>query len=174
MDDRAEKRSTVVFILTKGYTMIREFGTLCLAPVILAGVLTYSEALNNVSKKTQDTTGKGEIIEVMTCDKGFGLAGKASTNGLYGIDLQYGLKYQATEKLSVSFIPKAGLSYTDHNVRELPATAQFGIGALGMVRYSDFVVAGELWHLSNAGLHNTADRRNIGLNMIALMAGWVF
>lgn len=142
---------------------------LCLAPVILAGVVSLSDVTTKVSKHTARTTGQGELIQVMTCDKGWGLDAKAATSGLYAIDLQYGAKLELG-KFSLNLIPKGGISYTDHTVRELPQTVQFSVGAQFLVGYDHYRAGIELWHLSNAGF--TAP--NIGLNVIAITAGWSF
>lgn len=148
---------------------VRELSTLCLAPIALVGYLTASEVTTKVSDRTQHTTGEGALLELMTCDRGWGAGLKASTNGLYAIDAHYGVKGTAGP-WSISLLPKGGISVTDHTVKELPQTVQFSVGAQLLAGYESFLVGAELWHLSNAGL--TAP--NIGLNMVAVQIGWRF
>lgn len=151
--------------------MIRE---MCLTPLVLLGVLAATSLHTDVSPKTQATTGQGAIIEVMTCDKGWGLDAKASTNGLYAVDLQYGFKTDT--KVSVGFIPKLGISYVDHPVKELPQRTQFSLGAQFLVGYESYRVGIEYWHLSNGsalGL-NVAPEPNIGMDMISVQVGKTF
>lgn len=143
--------------------------SLCLAPVLLLGSLMTSQVTTHVSPETKRSTGSGVLAEVMTCDTGLGLDAKASTNGLYAVDLQYGLKL-TRGNFSLAFIPKGGVSYADHEVKELPQQTQFSVGAQLLGSYKDFNVGVELWHLSNAGMTD----RNVGLNMIALQTGWRF
>jgi hypothetical protein len=159
--------------------MIRELGTLCLAPVVLMGYMATSGVIAKVDPNTQTTTGSGTMLEVMTCEKGWGLDAKASTNGLYGVDLQYGFQYKPND-FSVTFLPKLGLSYVDHPVSELPQRTQFGLGGHVLFGYKDFRVGLELWHLSNGkamGLAISEDARsqsNVGLNLLSVQMGWVF
>jgi hypothetical protein len=148
---------------------LRELGSVCLAPVVLAGYVYASDFYTKVNPQTSATTGHGQIVEVQTCERGIGLDLKATTNGLYGGGLQYGFVYDRGS-WSASFIPKAGLSYVDHPVRELPQRFQFGVGAQVLVGYQRVRMGVELWHLSNAGFTYP----NIGLNNIAIMGGWVF
>jgi len=149
---------------------LKEVGSLCLAPVVLVGYLFASDLRTQVSKPTSASTGTGQMLEVQTCESGLGLDAKASTNGLYGMDVQYGLTYRATDNMRVTFTPKLGISYVDHPVKELSQTTQYGLGGQLTLGYKDFRVGAELWHLSNG--NRTIP--NIGLNMIAIQTGWVF
>jgi hypothetical protein len=158
---------------------MRELGSLCLAPVVLMGYLTIGKLGPSATSDTKASTGSGEMIEVQTCEKGWGLDAKASTNGLYGMDLQYGFQYKPND-FSVTFSPKLGVSYVDHPVMELPQRTQFGLGGQLLFGYKDLRVGVELWHLSNGkslGLEMSSEARaqsNIGLNMLAIQAGWAF
>ena len=152
--------------------MLRE---LCLTPVLLAGLLVATDL--HLTKESKDKTdiGNAAIVQAMTCESGLGVGVKASTNGLYGIDLQYGLTWH-NERYTVSFIPKLGLSATSNEVKELPQYVQFGLGAQVMLGYEDYRLGLELWHLSNGsalGL-NVSDKPNIGLNLPLLTIGKVF
>jgi hypothetical protein len=139
---------------------------MCLAPLILMGhMLTIETPWHQVQKKDD-----GQVIEAMTCDKGLGFDVKASTSGYYGFGLQYGFKHEFNENWAVSFLPKAGLSYVDHTVYELPQRAQFEVGAQALVEYKRMVMGVEYWHLSNAGM----TQPNIGMDFLILQTGWRF
>jgi hypothetical protein len=104
-----------------------------------------------------------------------GLDLKASSNGLYGVSYQYSVTYKY-EHVTVSFIPKLGLSMTDHAVKDLPQGVQFGLGAQFLLGYDRYRVGVELWHLSNGsalGL-NVSDKPNIGLNLPLFTVGYAF
>ena len=148
---------------------MNELGSLILAPIALVGYLYASDMTTHVSKATQEHTGQGTIVSLLSSDSGWGMDVKASTNGLYAVDVQYGLKAE-TGPWSIAVLPKAGVSVTDHPVRELPQTVQFSVGAQVLGGYDHLRVGVELWHLSNAGMTSP----NIGLNMVALQAGWRF
>lgn len=154
--------------------MVREVASLCLAPVVLVGYLMHQQVASPVIKNS--TIENATMIEVQTCEKGFGVDAKAATNGLYGAGIQYGFKFEPVDKFSVIFIPKFGMSYVDHPVRELPQRTQFGLGAQVLFGYEQFRVGLELWHISNgAGLGlNVSEKQNIGADMIAIQTGWVF
>jgi hypothetical protein len=142
---------------------------LCLAPVVLVGYLMSTDFHFRPATERQTGVNSAAMVEVQTCERGLGAEVKAATNGLYGAGLQYGFQY-TTGPYVVSVIPKAGLSYTDRTVYELPQTVQFGIGLQMLFGYRDFRVGAEFWHLSNAGM--TAP--NIGLNLPIVQIGWVF
>lgn len=142
---------------------------LCLAPMVLAGYVFLSDVTTQVKKHTLQTTGQGEYLEVMTCRKGFGLDAKASTTGLYALDVRYGAELELG-KAWVNLAPFGGISYTDHDVYELPQAVQFSVGAQLQLGYDRYSVGISLWHLSNAGL--TAP--NIGLNNVVISTGFQF
>lgn len=143
---------------------------LCLKPVLLAGyMLTQSFSPTGDHAFNNQTNLDGLVVEAMTCEKGWGTDFKASTNGLYGIGAQYGLQY-AHDRYSITILPKGGLSYVDHPVRELPQRTQFEVGAQLLLGYDQARVGIEYWHLSNAGMTYP----NIGVNMVILQAGWSF
>jgi hypothetical protein len=153
---------------------IRELGTVCLAPVILIGYLSHIQVASPVLKNS--TFENATMIEVQTCDKGIGFEAKAATNGLYGAGFQYGFKFEPVEKFSITVTPKFGMSYVDHPVRELPQRTQFGLGGQVLFGYENFRVGLEWWHMSNGsalGL-NATEKKNIGLDLIAIQTGWVF
>lgn len=148
---------------------IRELGSLCLAPVVLMGYMSSSDFHFRASSKVKTQVDDSVMIEAMTCQTGLGVGAKASNNGLYGLDFQYGLTYQS-EQYSISFIPKLGFSATTQTVRELPQDVQFGLGAQILFGYKHYRAGIELWHLSNAGV--TAP--NIGLNLPIIQLGYAF
>ena len=154
--------------------MVRELASLCLAPVVLVGYMTHQHVASPMIKNS--TVENAVMIEAQTCETGIGLDVKAATNGMYGAGLQYGLKFEPVEKFSVGVIPKFGMSYVDHTVRELPQRAQFGLGVQVLLGYEQFRVGLEWWHMSNgAGLGlNVSEKQNIGADMIAIQTGWVF
>lgn len=138
---------------------------MCLAPLILMGHMLTIETPWHQVKENQD----GQVVEAMTCDKGLGFDVKASTSGFYGFGAQYGFKWEG-EAWSFTFLPKAGLSYVDHPVYELPQRTQFEVGAQALVEYKRFVMGVEYWHLSNAGM----TKPNIGMDFLILQTGWRF
>ena len=148
---------------------------LCLIPVILAGVFVATDYHITHTRKDTNTIGNAAVIQAMTCETGLGLDVKASSNGFYGMNAQYGLTYK-NEQVTVSFIPKLGVSVTDHYVKELPQGAQFGLGAQLLLGYGNYRVGLELWHMSNGsalGL-NVSEKPNIGLNVPLLTVGMTF
>jgi len=154
---------------------IREVGTLCLAPVLMAGFMASTD-FHFKDTKHKTSVGNAAIVSVQTCDKGWGVNAKATTNGFYGTELQYGFKYEPLPDYSVTLTPRFGVSFVDHPVIELPQRTQFGLGGQVSVGYKDFRLGVELWHMSNGkalGL-NVSDGANIGLNMVTIQTGWVF
>lgn len=155
--------------------MIREVATLCLAPVLMAGYLASTD-FHFKESKHKNTMGDAAIVSLQTCEKGWGVNTKAATNGLYGTELQYGVKFEPMPDYHVIVTPRFGVSYVDHPTVELPQRTQFGLGAQVTFGYKDMRLGVELWHLSNGkalGL-NASDGANIGMNMIAIQTGWVF
>ena len=148
---------------------LRELGTLTLAPVALVGYMQATDLHFRGGSSSGAEVGNAVLFEGMTSATGLGLGAKASTNGLYGIDLQYGLTWKG-EQWSLSFIPKLGFSATSNTVKELPQDVQFGLGAQFLFGYEHYRVGIELWHLSNAGV--TAP--NIGLNLPIIQVGYAF
>lgn len=136
----------------------------CLAPLILAGQLFTVTVPGHVSDLN------GQYVEVQTCERGVGLHAKAATNGLFAFGLHYGFKIVDADKFSITFQPKAGLSYTTVERPELPLQGQFEVGAGLVFGYDQFRVGVEYWHLSNAGL----EQPNIGVDMIGITTGWRF
>ena len=155
--------------------MLRELGTLCLAPVVMIGYMLSTDL--HISKQSQNKTEVSDagIIEVMSCETGLGGGVKASSNGFYGVDIQYGFTY-TKGGYSASFIPKLGLSAVDHTVKELPQGTQFGLGAQILLGYDRYRVGLELWHLSNGSALGLAltDKPNIGLNLPIVQVGMTF
>jgi len=148
---------------------LRELGTLTLAPVALVGYMQATDLHFRGGSSSGAAVGNAVLFEGMTSATGLGLGAKASTNGLYGIDLQYGLTWKG-EQWSLSFIPKLGFSATSNTVKELPQDVQFGLGAQFLFGYEHYRAGIELWHLSNAGV--TAP--NIGLNLPVIQVGYSF
>jgi hypothetical protein len=109
------------------------------------------------------------MIEVQTCERGFGAHVKASGAGLYGLGLHYGLN-KTWGDWSATIQPHAGLSYADHPIETLPLRKQFELGAELHLGYKQARVGLSYWHLSNAGLRQP----NIGLDMFIIQAGWAF
>jgi len=149
--------------------MIRELGTIVIAPVALVGYMQATDLHFRGGSSSGSEVGNAVLFEGMTSATGLGLGAKASTNGLYGIDLQYGLTWKG-EQWSLSFIPKLGFSATSNPVKELPQDVQFGLGAQFLFGYEHYRAGIELWHLSNAGV--TAP--NIGLNLPIIQVGYAF
>lgn len=153
---------------------VRELGTIVIAPVALVGYAVATDFHFN-STKYETTINNSVAVELMTSETGIGAGVKATSNGLFGVDLQYGLTWKG-EQWSLSFIPKFGLSATATPVQELPQGVQFGLGAQMLFGYEHYRVGIELWHLSNGsalGL-NVSDRPNIGLNLPIIQVGYAF
>lgn len=139
---------------------------LCLAPLILVG---YALTMHmQPVRKPADVS--APVVEVQTCERGAGLALKASGAGLFGLSAQYGVPLYTGERASVTLSPKMGLSYASENYRELPMRGQFEVGAQLLLGWDQFRVGVEYWHLSNAGLQQP----NIGLDMLIVQTGWAF
>lgn len=140
----------------------------CFAPIVLIGMAMTMD--HNVMGQHSSGNANGTVIEVMTCEKGPGLDVKASTAGLYGLGLQYGVTVVEVGDWSLTVLPKMGLSYSDKPRRELPMQGQFEVGAQVLVGYQAFRAGLEYWHLSNAGIQQP----NIGLDMLVVQTGWRF
>lgn len=138
---------------------------LCLAPLLLTGYLFTVETSWH---HTQNVN--APYVEVQTCDKGLGAHVKASAAGLYAGGLHYGFRLIDGENFSLTFQPKAGISYADHPMYELPMRTQFEVGAGLLAGYKDYRLGLEYWHLSDAGLRSP----NIGMDMIGLTVGYSF
>lgn len=137
---------------------------MCIAPVVLLGYL-----LTIQTPWHHTTSFDAPMIEVQTCETGFGMDVKASTSGLYGLGLQYGFTWRDTHR-SLTLQPKAGFSYVDHPEPALPLRTQFEVGAQLLFGYDRVRLGLEYWHLSNAGLKEP----NTGLDLIVIQTGWVF
>lgn len=136
---------------------------MCFAPIILAG------AMATVPIPYQKTNTDSAMFELMTCGQGVGLVATAAPQAnLYGLAAQYGFEFGDTWKLRI--LPQAGLSHAATHYRELPSDTQFGVGGEIHLEYKHAILATKYWHLSNA--HTKAP--NIGLDILAIMAGWRF
>lgn len=130
-------------------------------PVVLIGVLSAPPIYPTKSDPM------GEVIEVMTCDKGLGLAGTATHNiGLYGIAAQYGFSFGP-----LRLIPQVGISHDAYGYKELPMGTQFGVGGTMLLDMGSLWIGVKYWHLSNAGLHDTARAPNTGMDFIGGVIG---
>ncbi len=151
---------------------------LCLTPVILAGLLSTVEIHSQVSKHTQQTTGQGVILEALTCETGLGAGIKTSTNGLHAIEAIYGIQGNVGP-LTMGLIPKLGMSYASHTVKELPQGTQFSLGLQFLLGYDSLRLGVEYWHMSNGsalGLNTTDNSKhpNIGLDLVSIQTGFAF
>lgn len=139
---------------------------MCLAPLLLVGHMLTIETGAHQVKENQDS----QMIEVQSCERGLGFDAKASINGYYGFGLQYGFGLLDVGDWTLTLQPKAGLSYVDHPVYELPQRGQFEVGGQLLLGYKNFRVGVEYWHLSNAGM----TKPNIGMDFLVLQTGWRF
>lgn len=137
---------------------------LCLAPLILIG---HAFTIQTPTHHTENVD--GTMIEAQTCESGLGLHAKASTAGLYGLGLHYGLTGTWGD-WSATISPHAGLSYADVASDAVPLKKQFELGLQVLGGYKRMRIGISYWHLSNAGLMEP----NIGLDMIILQTGWTF
>ena len=148
----------------------------CLAPVLLVGALLSTNVHISTPSKNQTQVDHAGILQALSGETGPGIGLKASTNGLFGLDLHYGLTWQPNQSWSLSMLPKLGISATANEINELPQYVQFGLGLQILAGYEEYRLGLELWHLSNGsalGL-NVSDRPNIGLNLPLLTIGKVF
>lgn len=139
---------------------------LCLAPLVLIGYALTMEMQQTRHPSNVD----GTVLEAQTCETGLGLDAKASTAGLYGVGLQYGLRLVEYQDWTLTILPKAGLSYTEKPRHELPMQYQFEIGGQLLLGYNRYRIGVEWWHLSNAGL----TPHNVGLDMLLIQTGVQF
>ncbi len=137
----------------------------CLAPLIMTGYLLTVQTSWHHTESVN-----APYIEAQTCQTGLGAHVKAATSGLYAAGVHYGFTHDFTDKLNVTLQPKAGFSYVDHPMRELPLRTQFELGLGFIVSRDRFSVGLEYWHLSDAGLRSP----NIGLDMVGTTIGWRF
>ena len=137
----------------------------CFAPVILAGYLfTLHPNPSHV------TSVNDPLLEVQTCQTGPGLDAKATASGMGSLQGQYGVEILDRGPWSWIVTPKAGGAILPQHVQELTSTVNFSLGLQNTIRYDRGSVALEYWHQSNAHLGAT----NAGLDMIAIMGGWLF
>ena len=144
--------------------MFREFGTLCLAPLVLVGMVSTIRTPSHSSPVES-----GMIAEFQTCERGLGAHIKASTSGYYALGAQYGASILVGPYM-LTISPRTGLSYVDHPNENLPLRTQFEVGAQALVSRRGYHVAVDYWHLSNAGLK----RPNVGMDFLSMMVGVSF
>jgi hypothetical protein len=146
---------------------------LCLAPIILVGAM-----LPISTEWHHSTLDHSPVVEVHTCNTGLGAHARAARNGLYTAGIDYGFT-KAYKGFEFSAIPQIGLSYIDHDVRNLPARTQYELGAQAMVCYSHYCSALGWIHLSNGnalGMCWSGDRckPNYGEDVVTLTTGLKF
>jgi len=134
---------------------------MCFIPILLLG---YALTLQTDWHRTTD--GQGTVVEIQTCDKGFGFEAKATTSGFYGFGGQYAWQMNTLD-WDIALVPKVGTSWVDHAVYELPSRWQLELGASLQMGYRQSIVAVEYWHLSNAWTNYP----NIGMDFLLLMGG---
>lgn len=143
---------------------------MCLAPLLLVGVMSGVQT----SWHHHEHNPQGEILEVHSCLVGPSLVGTlAPSSGLYGLGLEWGFN-AFLGPFSVGFAPQVGISHASQSYRELPMVTQFEVGGWVYGSYERFVMGLKYWHMSNAGMHSTERRPNTGLDVLAVMGGWVF
>jgi len=138
---------------------------LCVAPVVLIGALTTVQTSWHHTDSVD-----GAIIDVQTCELGFGAHARATSSGVYGLGAQYGFQWELGSEWVTTLQPRAGFSYVDHPVDALPLRTQFELGVQWSVGRGRWRAALDYWHLSNAGL--TAG--NVGLDLVSTLIGVVF
>lgn len=136
----------------------------CFAPVVLLGSL-----LTLHPNSFHPTSLDGAVVEMQSCEEGLGLNLKAANSGLYSGAVQYGMFHRQGD-WSLGVTPNLGVGALDHHVPELSTRVNFSLGLQVSAGYQRGRVALEYWHQSNAntGLHNA------GLDLLAVMGGWVF
>ena len=137
----------------------------CLAPLVLIGYLFTLQV-----HATQTSNMNAPVLDLQSCETGWGVHAKASTSGLYAVGGQYGWTWQPVASWSVTLQPRAGVSYVDHPVEALPLRTQFELGTQLLLGYDRWRVGVEYWHLSNAGLRQP----NTGLDLLEVLTGIVF
>lgn len=138
---------------------------LCLAPIILTGYLFGGPMAANDSAKLA-----APYVDLQTCTTGLGLHATALTSGMYAGGIQYGITWRPSSRTAITFQPRAGISYVDHPVHELPLRTQFEVGAHIVASYDQWHVGVVFLHFSNAGLRDP----NLGINMIGPVIGVSF
>jgi hypothetical protein len=138
---------------------------MCLEPLLLAGWLLTQTLSGSVPKTNLDAG----VLEVQTCERGIGLDLKASTSGLYGLAVQYGLS-TTLGGWTITLTPKAGLAYVDHRIWEERSPGNFEAGGQLLIGRNRWRIGAEYWHISNAYL----GRPNYGLDLVMLQGGWIF
>jgi hypothetical protein len=131
---------------------------LCLAPIILAGAM-----LPISTEWHHSALDHSPMIEAHTCYTA-------------GIDYGFTKEFKGFE---FSAIPQAGISYVDHQERNLPARRQYELGVQAMVCYSHYCSAIGYLHMSNGraiGLcpDGAQCRPNIGEDVLTLTTGLKF
>jgi lipid A 3-O-deacylase PagL len=137
---------------------------MCFAPLILLGALVAVQ-----TPWHQTTPVSSPVVEVQTCETGFGVDAKASSAGFYGLGGQYGWQWKQ-DNYSLGLLPKAGISFVDHTEPALPLGTQFEVGLQGLAGYDHWRLGLEYWHLSNAGLKYP----NIGMDFLVMQVGWAY
>ena len=143
---------------------------LCFIPIVLAGAMLPFSTDYHTSHLDHSP-----MLEVHTCNTGLGLHARAARNGLYtaGIDYGFTKEYKGFE---FSAIPQVGLSYIDHPSTNLPARAQYEVGAQAMVCYDHYCSAVGYLHMSNGramGMCWSGDNcsPNVGEDVVTLTTG---
>ena len=149
---------------------LNELGTLCLAPLVLAGFMSTI-----TTSWHKSPTENGAIVEVQTCERGLGAHVRAASSGYYGAGIQYGMGTEVGA-VSLTIQPRVGFSYVDHPVpMNLPQRSQFELGLQGLVGYDRYRVAVDYWHMSNGAQLGLSNRRpNNGMDMMSVMVGVTF
>lgn len=138
---------------------------MCFAPLLLAGYL-FTLHPNDAHV----TSVSNPLIEMQTCDRGLGLDAKLTRSGMSALEAQWGFVALESGQWSWLITPKAGGAYLPEHVKELQSQVNFSLSFESLIAYGQSRLAVEYWHQSNAQL----GKSNAGLDMIALMGGWVF
>ena len=138
--------------------------SMCIAPLLLLGYL-----LTMQTPAHHTPILNGTILEAQTCESGLGAHARATSSGLFGLGVQYGLTAHHGD-WSLTAQPRVGLSYSAEPINALPLQKQFELGVQVLVGYQHLRLSLDYWHLSNAGLKQP----NIGIDLLALMGGWTF
>lgn len=137
---------------------------LCLSPLLFVGYLVTVHP--NVS---HTTIIQEPILQLLTCDRGWGLDLKVTASAMTGLSAHYGWKWEHAH-WSWGLLPKVGVAQLPHAVPELASTTNFSTGMQVWVGYQTWRMGVEYWHQSNAGFGTP----NVGLDLLVFTGGLQF
>lgn len=136
----------------------------CLALAVLAGYLVTLHP-----NRTHPSSFDAPYVELQSCQRGPGVYVMGAGSQLVAGGVQHGFWYEG-RTWRVGIQPFVGGSYTPREVPELPAHAQFWVGANVLAASGPYSVGVKYGHASSAGL----TRVNAGLDVLGFFVGYTF